>query len=216
MRRIFCAVAIAFAIGAATPTYAHQGNPNMESVVDRVTPQTKGVTLEVLNRDDRFEIVNDSSKTIVIEGYSEEPYARLLANGIVQVNERSPAYYLNDDRYANVEVPKSASAKASPQWTTVDKSGRFQWHDHRMHYMAKGVPSSVKDQSVRQKVFDYEIPIKIGGKAGAIDGTLFWTPQPGGGPPVAAVASFVALLLIAGAAVVFVRRRRGTSEKEVW
>ena len=40
--------------------------------------------------------------------------------------------------------------------------------------MAKGTPPQVKDESKRTKVFDYEIPLRIDGRKGAIDGTLFW------------------------------------------
>lgn len=221
MRRALFAVAVAAATCAASTAYAHQGNPNMQSVVRSVTPKTPGVSIDVLNRDDRFLLTNRSGEPIVIYGYNEDQYARLLPDGTVQVNKRSPAFYLNDDRYADVKVPAFANAKAPPQWTTLDKTGRFQWHDHRMHYMARGVPPSVKDKSKRQRIFNYEIPVKIGGRNGTIAGTLLWTPEPGGGAPVAAIVAFV---VIAGAGVVamlITRRRRAATpgqqmDKESW
>lgn len=217
MRRIFPVVLVAVATCAASTAIAHQGNPNMQSVVRSVTPGTSGVSIEVINRDDRFELTNRSKEAVVIYGYDEEQYARVLPDGSVQVNKRSPAYYLNDDRYANVVVPASADPNAAPQWSTIGKTARFQWHDHRMHYMATGVPSSVKDQSKRQRIFDYEIPVRIGGKPGAIDGTLFWTPQPDRGPPLTAVAALVVIALGGLVAIIAVRARRGTREgKEAW
>lgn len=192
----------------ATSAPAHQGNPNMESVVRAIVPHTSGVAIQVLNRDDRFELTNRSGRPIVIYGYNREPYARLLPDGTVEQNTSSPAYYLNQDRTANVAVPASASATAPPTWKVLDKTGRFQWHDHRMHYMGKGVPASVKDTGKRQKVFDYTIPIRVGTQAGAIDGTLLWTPQSNGGPPVGAIVVLVGLVLAGVAAVVVKRRRR--------
>jgi hypothetical protein len=40
--------------------------------------------------------------------------------------------------------------------------------------MATGTPPQVKDESKRTKVFDYEIPLRIDGEKGAIEGSLFW------------------------------------------
>ena len=40
---------------------------------------------------------------------------------------------------------------------------------------------------MRTKVFDWAVPIEVGGERGAIAGTLFWTPLPGGGPPLGAI-----------------------------
>lgn len=200
--------AIVSVLLGATSASAHQGNPNMESVVRAIVPHASGVSIRVLNRDDRFELTNRSRQPILIYGYNGEPYARLLPDGTVEQNTSSPAYYLNQDRSANVAVPKSASATASPTWQVMDKTGRFQWHDHRMHYMGTGVPPAVKDTKKRQKVFDYSIPIKVGDRAGAIDGTLLWTPQKNSGPPAGAIVAFALLVLAGIAAVVVTRRRR--------
>ena len=112
MRTRFAAVlALAALLAAAPAALAHQGNPNFISQVDAITPATKGVTVDVLNRDDRLLLHNTSGEDVVIHGYSGEPYARVLADGSVQVNLRSPARYLNDDRFARVAVPKGIDGK---------------------------------------------------------------------------------------------------------
>ena len=92
------------------PALAHDGNPNMRSQVTAVTPATKGVTVSVLNYDDRLELHNTSGEPVVIEGYREEPYARVLADGTVEVNTNSEAFYLNDDRFGQVEVPEASAS----------------------------------------------------------------------------------------------------------
>jgi hypothetical protein len=187
---------------------AHQGNPNMKSVVNQLTPHVAGVTLQVLNNDDRFQITNRSRDTILVQGYDGEPYARIAPDGTVLVNHNSPAFYLNTDRYGAVTVPKTANAKATPDWQLLDKTGVFQWHDHRMHYMSTGVPTVVKDKKAKTKIFNYRIPIRIGARQGSILGTLWWDPPKDGGAPVGAIVAFVVLLVLSVGAVVLTRRRR--------
>jgi hypothetical protein len=213
MRRAL-ALGVAAALLLAQAAAAHQGNPNYRSVLDSVSPQVKGLSLHVLNYDDRFELTNHSGRTVTIQGYNGEPYARVLANGTVELNKRSPAYYLNDDRYADVKVPASADPKAPPQWSVVDKTASVQWHDHRMHWMSKSMPPQVKDTSKRTKVFDYAIPLSVGSRPGNIRGTLFWQPTSGGGAPVGAIAGLVALVVVGLGAVVIVRRRRRAADTD--
>ncbi len=210
MLRLRAALAAAALIALlATPAAsAHQGNVNYRSVIDAVSPDVSGLRLDVLNRDDRLELQNTTGRTIVIDGYEGEPYARLKADGTVEVNRRSPAFYLNDDRFGGVEVPKSANPKAAPQWQLVDKTGRFEWHDHRIHWMSKIPPKQVEGRTDKTKVFDWRVPLHVGDSAGAARGTLFWQPQSQGGAPVAAIAGLGAIVLLAAATVIVVRRRR--------
>jgi hypothetical protein len=210
MRRpLALAAALSGLLAIAAPTaLAHQGNPNMKSVVRALQPEVPGISLQVLSGDDRFQLTNRSRTTVVVQGYDEEPYARLTPDGTVQVNHNSPAYYLNTDRYGAVTVPKTASPKATPDWRVLDKTGVFEWHDHRMHYMARDTPAVVKDKAQRTKIFDYAIPIRIGAREGRILGTLWWAPPKGGGAPVGAIVAFAALVLLGAVAVLVTRRRR--------
>lgn len=194
-------------LAAAPAAFAHGGNSYYRSVIDRVHPQVDGVDVVVRNYDAEFELAARGGHRVVVYGYEDEPYARLLPDGTVQVNQRSPATFLNEDRYAATKVPATADPQAPPRWRTVGDSGTFVFHDHRMHYMATGTPPAVKDESRKTKVFDYSIPIRIDGKAGAIDGTLWWV-----GPEDTSKAPFivaaVVIVVLGGLAVLLVRRRR--------
>lgn len=100
-----------------------------------------------------------------------------------------------------------------PQWVTLDRAGRFQWHDPRINNREPGLPPQVSDRTERTKVKDWRVPIAVGGERGAILGTLWWVGEPGAGSsfPTAAVASIAALVLLGGGAVVLVRRRRSAA-----
>jgi LPXTG-motif cell wall-anchored protein len=199
----------------------HGGNPDYRSEIDAVKPDVPGVEFEVQGYDSHMALVDKSGHQVTIYGYDGEPYARILKDGTVQLNQRSPATFLNEDRFAEVDVPRSADPGAPPVWKTVDDSGTLVWHDHRMHYMAQGTPPRVTDESKRTKVFDYEIPLRIDGRKGAIDGTLFWV-----GPADTSKTPFLivgaAIVLLGGAGVLIFRRRRGEADegehpaKEAW
>jgi hypothetical protein len=201
------ALAAMLLAAVAAPAGAHAGNPNYRSVLDSLTPNVPGLQVQVLGYDNQLELTNRTGRTVEIEGYENEPYARLLPDGTVQVNERSPALYLNEDRFGTTRVPATAKPSLPPVWHTQDKTGRFVWHDHRMHWMSPNRPPKVIDTSRKTKIFDYTIPVKDGAQSAAISGTLFWVGSPSSFP-VAAVVSLVVIALLAIAAVVVVRRRR--------
>jgi hypothetical protein len=219
MRIVTWVAAAAVLLAGAPVALAHEGSPNFLSQVNSVTPTEDGIAVQVLNRDDRLLLRNDSGKTVVIEGYSGEPYARIDADGTVSVNTDSEAYFINEDRYGKVDTPESADSKGAARWKEVSKTGRFEWHDHRMHWMSESDPEEVTDKDVRTKVFDWKVPLEVDGRTGAIAGTLFWTPTESSDLPLAAVVGFGALVIGLSIAVVVVRRRRAAAPapgSEAW
>jgi len=194
---------------------AESGNPindqgsnyQYRSNITKVTPDVPGLGLQVLEFADRMLLTNHTGQTVTIFGYSGEPYARVLANGTAEQNVRSPATYLNTNFYGDVTVPPVANASAPPKWEVVDRTGQFEWHDHRIHWMSPVTPPQVKDKSKLTLIFDWQVPIAVGARKGEIEGQLFWTPESSKAPTAAIVIG--ALIVVAGLLfVLFVRRRR--------
>ncbi len=181
---------------------------HFRSQITTVEPQVPGVSLQVLEFADRLLLTNHSGKEVTVYGYQSEPYARVLANGTVELNTSSPAYYLNQNFYGNVKVPPSASPTATPRWVVVDKTGQLEWHDHRIHWMSPTIPPEVKNQAKRTKIFDWQVPISVGTSRGAVSGELFWTPESGSKTPAGAIIALVVIVLLGLAFVLYVRRRR--------
>jgi hypothetical protein len=206
-------VAAAALLLAAPVALAHQGNPNYRSEVTHLTPAAQGVVVSVLNFDDRLLLHNTSGQDVTIMDYKGKPYAHVLADGTVEVNTSSEAYYLNEDRLGETAVPKDLPAE--PAWKQVSKSGRFEWHDHRAHWMGKGDPPQLKDKDARTKLYDWEVPVEIGDQKGAIAGTLTWVPLDEGSLPIGAIVGFAALVIVLSIAVFIVRRRRTAAREEV-
>jgi hypothetical protein len=220
-QRGVAAAALVALCALAPPALAHEGNPNYRSEVRAISPPVDGLNAEVLNFDDRIELRYRGSETIVVEGYRGEPYLRFEPDGTVSVNQRSPATYLNEDRFADAEVPDTADPKAAPEWHTVARNGRYDWHDHRIHWMSSTPPERVRDdESARVKVFDWKLPIAANGRPAAVSGTLTWLGKDGGGFPIAAAVSLAVVVLASVALVAVVRRRRRTpaqrEKAEAW
>lgn len=209
------AAALTLPISAAAATTSESGSPindqgsnfNYRSNITRVTPSVPGLSLEVLEFADRLLLTNHTGKTVTVYGYQGEPYARVLADGTAEQNANSPATYLNASFYGNVTVPTSASPNAPPHWVVVDRTGQFEWHDHRIHWMSPLTPPQVKDKSKRTLVFDWQVPIRVGATAGAVNGQLFWTPDTSHAS-TAVIALGVTIVVLGLLFVLFVRRRR--------
>ena len=248
MSRICKAVlsaALLLAALVAVPAAAHEGDARYRSAVEEIVPPTEGLTARVLDHDDALLLVNKSGKTVIVLDEDGEPYARLLADGTVQVNRRSAFVRENrsDDEaaaaprlYASTDVgpllahggeehaPGEEHGEPSrdgvrvgepaPAWSTLDRTGRLQWHDPRIKYDGRGIPPQVRDEAQETKVKDWRVPLLVAGQAADIAGTLTWVGEAGAGSsfPTAAVVSLVVLALLALAAVALVRRRRRTDE----
>jgi hypothetical protein len=174
-----------------------------------VTPDISGLSARVIDGDDELELTNTGGREIVIEGYEGEPYLRFTREAVFE-NQRSPAAYLNDDRYAAVEVPDSADPKASPEWKSVAAGVQYGWHDHRVHWMSPVPPEKVSAaKDVEHHIFDWSVPGTVDGERLAIDGSLDYVPPSGGISPLVVVAVGAAsLALFVGVLWFGLRRRR--------
>lgn len=169
-----------------------------------------GLQWEVIGGDSLLSLTNDTGTDVVVLGYDREPYLRFVPGEGVYENLRSPATYYNRDRYASTPLPAAADAEAEPDWTLVGRADHYSWHDHRIHWMSPLLPTSVNaDAGVRSKIFDWTIPIEVGGAPLLAEGQLWWVPPPSWVPT--ASLWLVGLLL-----PVLVAARRTSPVGTVW
>jgi hypothetical protein len=192
-----CLLVAAFlAAVLASGAEAHFGTAKLgyRSTITGVHPKMPGLTFKIYYGDDQVYLNNQSGKTVIIKGYSGEPYLRFAPSGIY-VNIKSPANYLNEDRYARVQVPKSATATAIPQWEKLAGGDAWAWHDHRIHYMNPIAPPVVKDAPRKpHHIFDWKVPATDGGKKFFIAGSLDYKPPPKSSFPLGLVISLATLV----------------------
>ena len=212
-RSLLSAALAALTVCSAAAAHGGGGALGFRSNVIRVTPAAPGVSVQVVDYDDRLELRNESGKALVILGYQDEPYLA-FRDGRVYRNTHSPATYLNDDRFGKVALPKQANAKAPPEWEEVSPREEFDWHDHRIHWMSTTLPPRV--QAAKDKphhVFNWTVPARLDGQRLTLAGTLDYQPPPNKIPKPLFV--LLGLLIVGGGAAVWLRRRRVRQDKPV-
>jgi hypothetical protein len=87
---------------------------------DRARPgrHLPGLCTSVHESGDCVRVRNESGTIVVVLGYRSEPYSRFGPDGVYR-NTRSPATYLNEERYANFALPATADPRAAPVWARV-------------------------------------------------------------------------------------------------
>ena len=164
-------------------------------------PAVAGLEWRVVANDALLEVRNTTERTLVVQGYEGEPYLRIDRDGVFE-NRRSPAVYLNTDRFGDVEVPVSADPGAAPEWVRVGDGPAHAWHDHRIHWMAATLPPQVKvDPGAEHTLFAWAVPFRLGDEDLAVAGELHWVP----GPPAWPWLLGMGLLLLAPVVVVAAR-----------
>ncbi|HJR91947.1 MAG TPA: hypothetical protein VJ938_05870 [Acidimicrobiia bacterium] len=178
MRRLAVVAGLTVVLWAvtATPSAADSAGPsNYLSEVTEITPAADGVEVRVAGGDSFLVVAADEGTDLRVPGYEGEPYVHIDPGGDVFVNRNSPAYWINQDRFAQVPLPPSASAEAGPDWQLVSDSGEYGWHDHRIHWMSPQPPPAV-DRSQRSLVLEWTVPLAVGDEPVSVEGHLWWLP----------------------------------------
>src|SRR5215470_7560666 len=128
MRAYLGAVVAVLALAPAASAHGPVGGGvGYVSSISGLRPPVLGALVTVLGGDDRLQLVNYTGKTIVVDGYSGEPFLRFAKDG-VYVNVRSPAAYLSLQRDpAKAVVPPSADANAAPVWRKASEGTTWAW-----------------------------------------------------------------------------------------
>lgn len=192
---------------------AHADPAGPTNYDSRITdaPDTPGVTFDVFGGDAFITVTVEPGHEVLVYGYDNEertqdPYLRVLDDGTVEINRRSPARWKNEDRFAAVETPDFVDPAAPADWEVVASGGSYAWHDHRIHWMSPALPPTIDPDGGVQVVPSHEqwsIPVVIDGQDVEVFGTLSWQP------PVSPVPWIgIALVVLAVVAVIARRNAR--------
>lgn len=139
------------------------------SVIESIAPALPaGVLISVVGSD-TFMRVETKGVSVEVPGYEGEPYLKIDAAGVVQINDGSVTTLLNSERYGNVDY-SSFEASPTPIWRTIATNGIAMWHDHRSHWMSPLKPAAIDDKGT---VHSFAIPIVVNGENVTVSGTLY-------------------------------------------
>ena len=200
------AVGVALVVVAAPPAAAHTvtgvSPTNYKSELLAVTPPVPGVSLRLLDLGNRIELVNHNRFTVVVLGYSGEPYLRVGPTGVFE-NTHSPAVYLNKAAAgSSTSLPRQADASAPPSWHRTSTSPSVKWRDRRTRWGDPAPPAVKGDPGRAHVVSEWIIGLRQGSATAQVSGRITYVPGPSAIPWLALA---VALFLLTAAAS-FLRR----------
>ncbi len=174
----------ALVLVGATPAAAHTdrgvAGSNYAGRVLSTSEPMPDVSLRVTEFGDSLELLNGSSVTVTVFGYSDEEYLRIGPDGVWR-NANSPATYLNIRRDGDTTLPVNADPRATPDWQQVSTQPEYSWHDHRTHWMLASPPPQVAaNPESEHTIINWQVPLAYGDTAVAVDGELTWSPPPNG------------------------------------
>jgi hypothetical protein len=194
MRRLSIAMVLVALWSMAPTTTALADPPGPTDYMSEVTetdPGVSGISIEIIGGDSFVLLGAEIGVTVDVVGYQGEPYLRFLADGTVEENQLAPSKYLNEDRYADTEMPEAANADADPEWQIVSGDGSFAWHDHRTHWMNEvPPPGSAPGDQVTEGV----VPLVVDGVEVKVTVVSVWQQHPSSLPVV--VGFTIGLLLV--------------------
>lgn len=193
LRLVTAALAVLFVLVSAGPAAADPPGPtDYRTEVLSIVPDVEGIELSIIGGDS-FVRLEVTGREVVVSGYRGEPYLRFDADGGVYENQRSPARWLNEERYGEVDLPASVDPAADPEWIQVADDGSYAWHDHRTHWMnATRPPGKGPGDVILQAV----VLLQVDGEAVSVTVESVWVEAPS--PVPALLGGIVGLAAVAG------------------
>ena len=173
---LVCGLAAITLVASAPAALADAAGPtDYRTDIVSVEPATPAFKVEMIGGDAFLGLEQLEPVEIIVLGYQAEPYLRFDTDGIVYENRRSPAVWLNQERYGNEEPPAFADPQARPEWLEVADNGRYAWHDHRSHWMNPNPPPSAEPGD---QVLEATVPIQVNGETVTVTVASFLLDSP--------------------------------------
>jgi hypothetical protein len=203
--------ALAMGAAGAPPAAAHNNPKNYVTAIVSVEPRVPGLQVSVTSRSGYVTITNRTGRTVLVFGDEHEPYLMLTGSG-AWLNLRSPTRFTNQGT-APARASEPVSASASPHWQEVAHGSTYRFHDARIHWTGKGMPTVVsQDPNKPHLIKAWAIDLLVGGTPVTIRGTLRW--QPSGGLAYVAFAAIGCCVLICFCVAIVLDHRRSRGEPD--
>ena len=174
-------VAAAFSLCACPPrAHAHgESTPTIQTVVDRVSPDTPGLKVQVFSRGPALlDVSNQTGRELVVVGERREDFLRLGPRG-VEANVNSITWYRSGNPDGQASPPREARIGGPVRWVRVSRRPRWSWFDHRMHPGTRQVTPQALQNQRRARLDDWVVPARLGGRPLKVEGHVEYQPLTG-------------------------------------
>lgn len=183
-----------------------------QSVVAGITPDVPGLKITVAGAGDSITVVNDTGKTVVVLGYTGEPYLQIGPGGVDE-NVGSLTHSLNSSATPQASQLTQAAASQRVVWQHLGAQKSYTWHDYRVQWNVKQRPPIVtSDPHHAHRVFEWALQLTVDGSPALVRGWVQWT-----GEPVFSTGQIAELVLgvlvLLGGTVFLVLRMRGKGNR---
>lgn len=166
---------------AATPaTWAHTGDPNIQTVVEQLKPSLPGVTFSVVeNVAPALSAQNSSAEDLEILGPDGAPFLRLGPRG-AEGNVNSPAFYQSAAPGGQAPVPPRARrGPVAPAWRRLSRRPAWGWYEPRVPDIPSA-PDAVRARSTPTTLASWSLPLRYGALPAVVQGVVTYRPPVAG------------------------------------
>lgn len=151
---------------AAAPAAAHEVDPSVITLIDSVTPEFEGITVEVgTSVTTQLLASNETDELLEVLAETGEPFLRIGPDG-VEANLASPSWYVTNQPFGADQPPEGADPDAPPRWARVSAERSWGWFDHRLH------PTNLLGGLGEEARPTFVVPMRLGGEDLVVRGHL--------------------------------------------
>lgn len=153
-----------------------ESSPFIRAVVDRVDPPAAGLSITTFQATATLlQVRNHTPRDLEVLSDRGEPFLRIGRDGVF-ANVSSREWYASGNPDGAVAL--DVRTGGPPRWARVSADPGSSWFDHRLHPRTlTAVPPPTERRTVR--LFDWTVPVRIGGWPAAVEGSVEWSPALG-------------------------------------
>lgn len=165
---------------SAAPALAHEGDPQVRSVLTSVQPGLPAEVVVQVQTSVAPQLVADNPTDVDLDVLDEQgqPFLRLSRSGVFANLESLDFYTTNNFAGSSAAAPRAVlerSAPAAPRWIRLSRGSSWGWFDHRLD--AQG--PRVRDRSRPAELGTWQVPLEYGGKPVSVQGVTRFEPLRG-------------------------------------
>jgi len=168
------AALVAAVLWCAPYAQAHgESSPFIRAMVDRLEPPAPGLSITTSQATATLlQVRNDTPRELEVLSDRGEPFIRIGRQGVL-ANVSSREWFASGN--PDGLIAPQARTGGPPRWVRVSADPGWSWFEHRLHPRAlTAVPPPTERRTVR--LFDWTVPLRIGGQPAAIEGRVEWRP----------------------------------------